>query len=657
MQQNIQTTTSKVWQSALVLSASLSLYACGINAQEAPVVKAIAKPKAIKRVRPTLSAATPLIVVYPPPQTTVNAPSSFIIGATYPGTALTLSNNQSGLKSAVTLNSDGFFAQVIPLIRGSNSFDLGFSGPSGSYKKTIQINREKLKGAIAANTFAIDKNSLEPAEDRGVTAGDIVEFSCRATPNCQVEVELGSKKIKLTSLASLRSAIKNNHGKAPTNPINKGLETAYGQVFQRYPANSPDLYVGLYKIQPGDNFAGAHPVFTLKNASQSESVALGTTIEVISQPRMAHTVHDDTIVRVAPELARLTPLPEGVRVLTDGYQKDSIRVLYKVGKHVWIKKEDLAFEDPAAPAPRATPTTIQVQKDNYGEIITLPLQERLPFIIEQSLTPNKLVLKLYGGTANTDWAYQAPENDSDSQLIENIAWKQPEDNVYELDLSLKSGRQWGYYADYDDNNLNLHIKYPPALTPLAQGNSGPRLAGLKVCIDPGHGGTESGALGPSGITEAEINLAIALKLKALLEAEGVNVCMTRTEDTDVSLQDRVDFARDHKVDLLISVHNNALPDGRDPLKEHGTSTYRYHPQSVELARTLKNSMVKDLSLPDLGARYQNLALCRPTAMQAVLLEVAFVVNPDEYSHLINNEWQAKAAKSMLNGMLSYFGRQ
>lgn len=176
-----------------------------------------------------------------------------------------------------------------------------------------------------------------------------------------MEVELGSKKIKLTSLATLRNALKNSHGKAPANPLNKGLETAYGQVFQRYPTNSPDLYVGLYKIQPSDNFAGAHPVFTLKNASQSESVALGTTIEVINQPRMAHTVHDETIVRVAPELARLTPLPEGVRVDGQAIKKDSIRVLYKTGKHVWIK-EDLAFEDPAAPTPRATPTTIQVQK-------------------------------------------------------------------------------------------------------------------------------------------------------------------------------------------------------------------------------------------------------------------------------------------------------
>lgn len=636
----------------------MSLYACGLKAQEAPVSKPVkSKAEPVKRIRPTVSAATPIIVVYPPVSSTVSAPSSFIIGATYPGTTLTLSNSQTGLKSTVTPNSDGFFAQVIPLARGSNKFELLYSGAQGSYQKTIQINREKLKGHISPGTFTIDKTSLEPAEDRGVTAGDIIEFSCRATPDCQVEVELGAKKIKLQPLASMRTTYKNKHSKTPASPINRGMETAYGQVFQRYPANSPDLYVGLYKVESGDNFAGAHPVFTLKNASQSTSVALGTTINVITQPRMAHTVHDDTIVRVAPELARLTPLPEGVRVLTDGYQKDSIRVLYKTGKHVWIKKEDLAFENASAPAPRATPTTIQVKKDDYGEIVSIPLQERLPFVIEQSLTPNKLVLKLYGGTANTDWAYQAPENEGESQLLDNIAWKQPEDNVYELDLSLKPGRQWGYYADYDDNNLNLHIKYPPRLEPVAQAGQSPRLSGLKVCIDPGHGGTESGALGPSGITEAEINLAIAKKLQALLEAEGATVCMTRVDDSDVSLQERVDFARDNKVDLLISVHNNALPDGRDPLKEHGTSTYRYHPQSVELAKTLKNSMVKDLALPDLGARYQNLALCRPTQMQAVLLEVAFVVNPDEYSHLINNEWQAKAAKSMLNGMLSYFGRQ
>ncbi len=180
------------------------------------------------------------------------------------------------------------------------------------------------------------------------------------------------------------------------------------------------------------------------------------------------------------------------------------------------------------------------------------------------------------------------------------------------------------------------------------------LEGLVICLDPGHGGKESGALGPSGITEAEVNYAITEKLRKILEGEGAKVYMTRTKDIDVSLNDRTDFARKTRADVLVSVHNNALPDGRDPLKEHGTSTYRYHPQSVELARVIKDHMVQGLGLPDIGARYQNLALCRPTAMLAVLVEVAFMVNPDEYSNLINEAWQNKAAKSLANGIVSYF---
>jgi N-acetylmuramoyl-L-alanine amidase len=153
-----------------------------------------------------------------------------------------------------------------------------------------------------------------------------------------------------------------------------------------------------------------------------------------------------------------------------------------------------------------------------------------------------------------------------------------------------------------------------------------------------------------------MNLAIALKLRDMLLAEGATVFMTRVDDVDVSLNDRVAFARSKNVDLLISVHNNALPDGRDPVKEHGTSTYWYHPQSQELARVLKNAEAKELGFPDIGARYQNLALCRPSSMQAVLVEVGFVSNPDEYARLISPTYQEKAARGMLKGLITYFGR-
>lgn len=156
--------------------------------------------------------------------------------------------------------------------------------------------------------------------------------------------------------------------------------------------------------------------------------------------------------------------------------------------------------------------------------------------------------------------------------------------------------------------------------------------------------------------EKDLNLAIALKLKARLEAAGARVVMTRSDDRDVSLNDRVKIAERQNADLLLSVHNNALPDGRNPMTEHGTSTYWYQPQSQEMARLLKDGMVKGLGLPDLKARYQNLALCRPSKMQAVLLEVGFMVNPDEFAALENPETQEKAAISITNAVKAYYAR-
>ena len=130
--------------------------------------------------------------------------------------------------------------------------------------------------------------------------------------------------------------------------------------------------------------------------------------------------------------------------------------------------------------------------------------------------------------------------------------------------------------------------------------------------------------------------------------------MTRTsESQEQSLEERVRIATDAGVDFLISVHNNALPDGADPWKEHGTTAFWYHPQSIQLARCLKDSLVQKLGWPDLGARYQNLALARPTAMPAVLVEVGFMINPDEYAKLIDSSVQSKAAEALLDGLLTY----
>jgi len=616
------------------------------------------------------SREKPLLVVYPRGGEIASS-SSFVVGSTMPGYQVTING------APVVVNRQGFFAHVVSLKLGKNSFNVQTTSPEGASVNTVvEAVREKPPATMsdAAGSLAFDKDSLRPKDDQARTTGDIIEFSCRATPGSKVSAILGGHTIPMVCLAEMRGqkqagANATLKSKLVSSGVNPGLAAAYGQMYQRYPAKRTDSYVGLYKLQPEDHFVDAPLTFKLQkedsvsHTKQETSITAAAKVTALKQPLTAVTVADDTIIRTAPDAGRLTPLPAGVRLLVDGFDGENIRCLYRTGKHVWIKKAALQMEEAGAPAPSSVARTIIVKKDNFGESVVIPLSQRLPFTIEQSLKPNRLILKVYGVSSETDWVYQAPMEDDNAVLVDNVTWKQPDDGTYEVAIDLKNNRQWGFFAEYgqgdNENSLVLHIKNAPHLAPLnasGQTTAQGKLAGLSICLDPGHGGAELGAIGPSGIREAQVNLGIALKVRDQLQKEGATVYMTRVDDTDVSLDDRVAMARAKGVDLLISIHNNALPDGRDPIKEHGTSTYYYHPQSQELAQVLKSSMAKGVQLQPIGARYQNLALCRPSAMQAVLVEVGFMVNPDEYALLIDPGFQQRAAAAIKDGLISYFGR-
>src|SRR5262249_31322935 len=152
--------------------------------------------------------------------------------------------------------------------------------------------------------------------------------------------------------------------------------------------------------------------------------------------------------------------------------------------------------------------------------------------VEQKLSPNSLAIKIYGVTSDTDWMTTPPAPTSETQSngaasmldpIDHLDWKQPSDGQYEVVAHLKTGRQWGYRVYYEGTTLCLDVKRAVSLKDGAS-----RLSGIKVCVDPGHGGDEPGSIGCSGIRESQINLDMASKLKDLLEKEGATVTMTRT---------------------------------------------------------------------------------------------------------------------------------
>jgi len=170
-----------------------------------------------------------------------------------------------------------------------------------------------------------------------------------------------------------------------------------------------------------------------------------------------------------------------------------------------------------------------------------------------------------------------------------------------------------------------------------------------VCIDPGHGGTQLGAVSPRAVCEKDLNLQVALKLRDALQAKGKQVIMTRETDVDVALARRVELGRE--ADLFISLHHNALPDARDPNLERGISLHYYQQSSRELACDLLIELTKATGLPVHGLYRQNLHVLRESQNpRAVLIELGFIIHPEESEIIVNADYQDACVRAIAESL-------
>lgn len=166
---------------------------------------------------------------------------------------------------------------------------------------------------------------------------------------------------------------------------------------------------------------------------------------------------------------------------------------------------------------------------------------------------------------------------------------------------------------------------------------------MKICIDPGHGGRTSGAVGKYS-KEKDINLAISLKIQTYLLKMGINVIMTRKDDSYVSLQKRCDIANSNKCDYFVSIHCNSFSNS----SASGTETF-YYPGSKAgraLASRIQHAAVAHNNNADRGVKTAQFYVIKYTNMVAVLHECAFISNKAEEDMLNNKEWQDGYAKSL-----------
>ncbi len=181
------------------------------------------------------------------------------------------------------------------------------------------------------------------------------------------------------------------------------------------------------------------------------------------------------------------------------------------------------------------------------------------------------------------------------------------------------------------------------------------LSGWRFCIDPGHGGGDSGAIGPGGLEEKTVNLDVAFMLRDLLLEQGADVLMTREDDSAVSINQRWQTANDWEADRFISIHHNGVPDAG----VNGTETWIHFdasPQAVQLAGAAQEEMVGELGLPDRGVKRTlvdstiDFGVLKYTYMPAVLTEASFITNPEEEERLSDDSYLMREAEAIMRGI-------
>lgn len=219
-------------------------------------------------------------------------------------------------------------------------------------------------------------------------------------------------------------------------------------------------------------------------------------------------------------------------------------------------------------------------------------------------------------------------------------------NALRFVLDLSSA--YGYEVQNDASAGELKIKLSAdAVPPVTEE---PQNKVYTVVLDAGHGGSDSGAIGVSGKYEKNFNLAVILKVQALLATDPrIKIVMTRSADTFPSLSDRYNLANSVKADLFLSVHANSNTKNT----VSGTEVYYTRADSLAFANVVKQYATPATGLTDRGVIQKSLAVTRETKMPAVLFEAGYLSNATEEKKLFTEDFQNRTAAGLAAAVKAY----
>ena len=521
-----------------------------------------------------------------------------ITGVADPDATLTVNGKQ------FPVYATGGFAAEAMLEEGKNTVTIVAVSKNGRAEKTFDIELVKQPAKAPAEGINLLECNTVPADIKAVTAGERVALRAVGTPGCKVSIVGGCE---LTE-------------------VGKGV------------------YQGMITAKKGCKVLAEPLQFSIEGEESTATYTMKEAIKVIdpNAPVMLRTVGELPYLNYGLGTDRLGGskighITEGILLEAVGEVGNQYKVRLSKNRTAYVPKSCVEVQPAGTLPAQSLVGSWSVRGGETADVVRVSLSERLPFATFHQMDPARVVVDIFGAVANTSWLTQYPET---KNAIKSVDYEQVEEDIFRVIITLSHDAHWGHSVRYEGNSLVIRVKAAPKAS----------LRGLHVAIDAGHGGPYKGAVGVAGVEEKNVNLDLAHMLREALEKRGAKVTMTRSEDVDVSMSERVLMLRKADPNLLISIHCNA---GGSPLKPLGTSTYYRHPGFQPLSTAiLKRVLELDMNnFGNIGSF--NFILNSPYEYPNALLETLFISAPAEEARLVDPKFRKGLIDRVVKGLEDY----
>ncbi len=544
----------------------------------------------------------PLAMTYPPKGIRVNAPQVRFSGHTSPRARVTANGRR------VRVYPSGAFVGLASLAEGRNT--LRIRAASGERVRALDwpVVYAPPPRPLPAKPTAIADDSLLPGEDCVLVAGDRIALQFRGSPGGKAWLSLGR--------------------------LHRRLEM-------------PETESGIYQVDvvvsPDDDLQPTEPVFHLRGRDgRTVSRTLPNTVAIreAGAPCCGEVSAFRTRLYQQPGNTFVQTLPQGAPLLF-GTRRGGWQQIWLGLSRFWLPADDLLVHptlDSQAEAELAD--TLVLSTDDALRLRVFSSRP-LPVRIQQTDETN-LRLEYY---PVDEHCQPLPVLGGDPMLV-SATWERPSADTCVLHAQLAARMAWGYGVEYGPGCIDLRLPRCPLRGPPGD------LTGLIVVLDPGHGGYDSGCVGPTGLSEKTCNLRQARLVAGLLRQRGATVELTRDGDVFVSLEERVQRAQAAGAELFVSLHFNSLDATTDPLIARGSSVWYRHDYNRPLAEALQARLLS-LGLDDHGVKQNDLRVLLSSDFPCVLVEHLFLSHPLDEMEVMPLAFRRRLAQAVVDGIVEW----